>query len=129
MIDGLYRTPRTYFDSGCHEYKTYPIEQKLLDIGFATWHGYDIMKDINYILKNYTHVSETDIRHAIWQMLAKVNNVDTRTYFIFDRSNTIETDVKILIEDIMRIFRLPEGDRRKAYLADNPRSIRVRGLE
>lgn len=129
MIDGLYRTPRTYFDSGCHEYKTYPIEQKLLDIGFATWHGYDIMKDINYILKNYTHVSEYSIQHAIWQMLAKVNNVDTRTYFMFDRSNTIETDVKILIEDIMRIFRLPEGDRRKAYLADNPRSIRFSELD
>ncbi|MDE6703802.1 MAG: hypothetical protein K2K00_09015 [Muribaculaceae bacterium] len=129
MIDGLYMTPRTYFDSGCDEYKTYPIEKKLLDIGFATWHGYDIMQDINYILKNYTYVSEYSIQLAIWYMLAKVNNVDDGKYFMFNRNNTIETDVKILIEDLMRIFRLPEGDRRKAYLADNPRTMRFSELD
>lgn len=128
-MEGLYRTPRTYFDSGCHEYQEYPVKQKLLDIGFATWHGYDIMQDIRYILCNYPHVSESDIQRAIWYMLAEVNQIDESKYYQFDRKNSIETDVTILLEDLMRVFRLPEGDRRKAYLADDPRSIQFHELD
>lgn len=126
MIDGLYMTPRTYFDSGCSEYHSYPIESKLLDIGYATWHGYDIMTDIRQILNDYSYVSESSVRHALWQLMAKLYNVDVEKYYLFDRNNSIETDVKIFIEDLMRIFRLPEGNRRKAYLAADPMTMRPR---
>ncbi|MDE6006238.1 MAG: hypothetical protein K2G67_01610 [Muribaculaceae bacterium] len=121
----LPKTPRTYFDNGCHEYSTYPIQSKVLDIGYATWYGHDIMDDIGYILDNYPYVSELDIQMALWAMMAYVNNVDPADIFVFDRNNKIATDVEILLEDLMRLFRLPEGDREKAYLAEDPRSIQL----
>ena len=116
-MKGLYRAPRTYFDSVCNEYQTYPIEQKLLDIGFATWYGHDIYEDIQYILKNYSYVSEFDIQHALWQYMAYISNVEKSNYLKFDRKNHLKVDVKLLVEDLMRRFRLPNGDRSKAYLA------------
>lgn len=115
----LVKTPRTYFDSGCHEYSTYPIESKLLDIGYVTWYGHDIMEDIRYIKENYAHVSKRDIQISLWAMMAYVNDLESSVIKNFDRGNTIETDVEILLEDLMRRFRLPEGKRSKAYLADD----------
>lgn len=129
MVDGLYMTPRTYFDSGCDEYKTYPLERKLLDIGYAIWHGHDIKDDVSYIRKNYAHVSDFSIRRALWQMLARVNNVDDSKYLILNRNNSVETDIEILSEDLMRVFRLPAGNRSKAYLAKDPRFIRFCELD
>lgn len=110
-------TPRTYFDSCCHEYSTYPIAQKLLDIGYATINGHNIMDDINYILDNYSYVSEHDIQRALWKMMAYLSDVDTDLYYQFNRNNSLATDASLLIEDLMRRFRLPHGDRNKAYLA------------
>lgn len=115
----LERTPRTYFDSGCHEFSTYPVKQKLLDIGFATLHGHDIMDDINHILANYPYVSEHDIQRALWIMMAFLSDVDTALYYQFNRNNSIATDAALLIEDLMRRYLLPGGDRRKAFLADD----------
>ncbi|MDE5811541.1 MAG: hypothetical protein K2H61_04435 [Muribaculaceae bacterium] len=115
----LKMTPRTYFDSCCHEYSTYPIEEKLLDIGFATVNGHNIMDDINYILDNYSYVSEHDIQRALWKMMAYLSDVDSGFYYHFDRNNSLATDAALLIEDLMRRFRLPGGDRRKAFLADD----------
>lgn len=126
-MKGLERTPRTYFDSCCHEYQRYPVEQKLLDIGYATWYGHDIMEDIRYILENYAYVSADDIQRAIWQLLAAVDHVDS--YLSLDRGNSLETDVRMLIEDLMRVFRLPGGKREKAYLGESPRRIRFGELD
>ena len=119
----LNRSPRTYFDSGCHEYKTYPIEKKLLDLGYAIWNGYDIMKAIREILESHPYISEFDIQRSIWSLLCKIHNIDTAKILTFDRNNSLETDVQILTEDLMRIFRLPQGDRKMAYLGEDPRKI------
>lgn len=127
-MNKLNKTPRTYFDSGCHEYKNYPTKDKLLDIGYAIWHGHDIFGVIINILEDYPHVSKFDIQTAIWTMLAELYHKDKSLYFQFDRNNTLEDDVNILIEDLMRVFHLPDGDRRKAYLASGPRSISFREL-
>lgn len=119
----LNRSPRTYFDSGCHEYQTYPIEDKLLDLGYAIWHGYDIIKAIRNIRESHPYISEFDIQLSIWGLLCKIHNIDTANILSFDRNNSLDIDVQILIEDLMRIFRLPENNRKKAYLAEDPRKI------
>ncbi|MBD5380167.1 MAG: hypothetical protein HDR74_09885 [Bacteroides sp.] len=118
----LYKTPRTYFDHICSEYQNYPVREKLLDIGYATWHGHDIMDDIKYIIGNYSYVSIFDIHLAIRAMRAELNHVS-----IYDipssNHDTIEDDVKIFIDELMKYYRLPKGDKRKAYLAEDPSRI------
>lgn len=120
-MDGLYRTPRTYFDSGSDEFKNHPIKEKLLDIGYATWFGHNIRNDINHIIRRYPHVSNRDIRRAIWMMMAELCHIDD--FNVFDKRNTIDMDIDLFLEYLMRVFRLPEGDRRKAYIGSGPRSI------
>ncbi len=104
----LYYSARTYFDSGCDEFRTHPIERKLLEIGYVTWHGHDIMDDIRYILENYSYVSEDDVQRAIWKMMAGLHGVDS--YLRFNRGNSLETDVKLFLEDLMRVYRLPVNE-------------------
>ena len=118
----LYMSPRTYFDHGCTEYGIYPIKKKLLDIGYATWHGHDIIEDINYILNNYQYVSENDIWLAINALRAELNHVSIMN-FLFLHHNSIETEAKILIEELMKVYRLPTEDPRNAYLAEDPSRI------
>lgn len=127
LMDGLYRTSRTYFDSGSDEFKNHPIKEKLLDIGYATWFGHNIKKDVNHIIRRYPHVSNRDIRRAIWMMMAELSHTDD--FNVFDRRNTIDTDIDVFLEDLMRVFRLPEGDRRKAYIGSGPRSIEFSELK
>lgn len=115
----LYRTPRTYFDHICTEYGKYPIRNKLLDIGYATWHGHDIMEDIRYILDNYPYISEDDIRFSIHSMLAELNHCKSINYYISRHKRSLETEVKTLINDLMKVYRLTSDNPRKDYLADN----------
>ncbi|MDE5844170.1 MAG: hypothetical protein K2H44_02135 [Muribaculaceae bacterium] len=124
----LYKTPRTYFDHICSEYQNYPVREKLLDIGYATWHGHDIMDDIKYIIDNYSYVSVFDIRLAIRAMRAELNHVSM--YDIpSSNHNTIEDDVKIFIEELMKYYRLPKGGKSEAYLADDSSRIYINELE
>ncbi|MBD5326933.1 MAG: hypothetical protein HDR99_00470 [Bacteroides sp.] len=119
----LYYTPRTYFDSGCTECQRYPVRRKLLDIAYATGHGHDIMEDIHYILDNYPYVSELDIRAAIYGMLEELNHKPSVNYFLGRGNNSLETEAKMLIDDLMKVYRLPADDSRKAYLAESASQI------
>lgn len=125
----LPRSPRTYFDGLSHECQNYPIEQKLLDLGYAIWHGHDIMEDIHNILENHPYISESDIQFTLWFLMARANHVAATDYLMFDRNNSLKTDVGIFIEDLMRVFRLPDGDRKQAYLADDPGIIHAYELD
>lgn len=53
---------RTYFDSGSHEWNAITSRQKLLDLGYVTTMGYDILKDIQEILKNHPYIQEFEIK-------------------------------------------------------------------
>lgn len=124
----LNRTPRTYFDHICTEYGMYPLSKKLLDIGYATWHGHDIMEDIRHILDNYPDVSEDNIRFAIHTMLAWLNHCSAIDYHNNRRNIPLESEVKTLIQDLMKVYRLPVGNPEKAYLAEDPSRIYFREL-
>lgn len=60
-------------------------------------------------------------------MMAELSHTDD--FNVFDRRNTIDTDIDVFLEDLMRVFRLPEGDRRKAYIGSGPRSIEFSELK
>ncbi len=103
----LPRSPRTYFDSLCSEYCRYPIEQKLVDIGYLTTHGYDIRKDIYHSFRDYPHVHEDDVHRAVLSLEAAACGVDPYDSGIMDRENDIDTDINIMLEEIMARYRYP----------------------
>ena len=109
----LPRTHRTYFDAHCHEFTMYPIEDKLLDIAYVVTHGFDIKKAVRKIMKIHPHVSENAIHRAILTLHAKVCNLNHPD---FDSTNDLDTDIDILIEDLIRQYRLPLDGSKLHYL-------------
>lgn len=110
---------RVYFDFFCEEYQNYPVEKKLLDLAYVITHGFDIIKAIKSILDSHPHVSKRDIQHAVWDLTAAANHVAS----IPDRKNSLETDIEILIEDLLRCYRLPLDNSIPHYLEDNFREV------
>lgn len=100
----LPRTYRTYFDAYCTEYSEYPIEEKILDLGYVITHGFDIKKAIRNILKNNPQVGETAINTALSNLWAAVCHNEGLT---MPKHNSLETNIEIVIEDLMRSYRLP----------------------
>lgn len=115
----LPKTYRVYFDPYCDEYKHYPVENKLLDLAYVITHGFDIKKAIKDILDSHPHVSERDIQRAISNLTAAANHVDHIGY----RNNSLETDIEIFIEDLLRCYRLPLDNSIPHYLEENFRYV------
>lgn len=118
---GLPRTPRTYFDSCAHECACYPVEKKCLDLGYVIWHGYDIRKVIHDCYRNYPHVSEYDVQFAVNNIMAHLCNRDVLD--LLYRENPIDWDIDLLIEELMRRYRLPLHSGQPHYIAEDFRRI------
>lgn len=115
----LPKTYRVYFDPSCDEYRHYPVENKLLDLAYVITHGFDIKKAIKDILDTHPHVSKRNIQHAIWDLTAATNHTSS----IPNRKNSLETDIEILIEDLLRYYRLPLDNSIPHYLEENFRYV------
>ncbi|MDE6576773.1 MAG: hypothetical protein K2K58_01200 [Muribaculaceae bacterium] len=115
----LPKTYRVYFDPYCDEYSRYPVEKKLLDIAYVVTHGFDILKAIKSILESHPHISKRDIQHAIWDLTAAANHISS----LPNRKNSLETDIEILIEDLLRYYRLPLDNSIPHYLEENYREV------
>lgn len=115
----LPKSYRVYFDPYCDEYKQYPIEKKLLDLAYVIIHGFDVKKTIKNILDTHAHVSKRDIQRAVWSLTAAANHVKS----IPDRENTLENDVDILIEDLLRCYRLPLDNSISHFLEEDFRMV------
>lgn len=63
---------RAYFDSGADEWNDCTIKQKLLDLGYVTTMGYDIIQDVTTVLKEHSHISEESIRHSLSLLLSEL---------------------------------------------------------
>lgn len=100
----LPRPYRTYFDAYCAEYSEYPIGEKILDLGYVITHGFDVKKAIISILKSHSHVGETAINRALSNLWAAICHNDDLT---MPKHNSLETNIDIVIEDLMRSYRLP----------------------
>lgn len=116
---GLPRTPRTYFDPLCHEFGCYPVESKMLDIGYLTTHGYDIRKDIYYSFQHFDHVSEDNVHRGVQTLEAAAYNMNLYESGITQRHNTLETDIDLMLEMIMRRYRLPRSNFSSHYMAED----------
>lgn len=115
----LPKTHRVYFDAYCDEYRRYPVEKKLLDLAYVIIHGFEVKKAIKEILVNHPHVSEDDVHRAILDLTAAACHVDDVSY----RRNSLDTDIDILIEDLLRYYRLPLDNSIPHYLEKNFREV------
>ena len=116
----LPRTYRTYFDAFCSEYSAYPMKEKILDLGYVITHGFDIKKAIKSIFKNNPHVGETAIIRALSDIWGAVCHNEGIT---LPRNNTLDTDIDIVVEDLMRSYRLPLQGYAPHFMAENFREI------
>ena len=114
----LPRTHRTYFDALCSEYSLYPIKDKLLDIAYVVTHGFDIKESVRKIMSTHSHVSESNIHRAILDLQAAACHTDS----VDDRGNSLDTDIDILVEDLIRNYRLPVDGSVRYYFIDNFRN-------
>lgn len=110
---------RVYFDPSCDEYKNYSMRNKLLDLAYVITHGFDIKKALMSILDTHPHVNKRDIQRAVWSLTAVTNHIE----YIDDRGNSLETDIDILIEDLLRCYRLPLDNSRPHYMEENFREV------
>lgn len=116
---GLPCSPRTYFDPICSEYSEYSAENKMLDIGYLTTHGYDIRKDIYYCFQHYDHVTEDEVHRAVQTLEAAASGVDLYKSGIRFRKNSLETDIDLMLEEIMRRYRFPRPTYERHYMAED----------
>lgn len=115
----LPKSYRVYFDPYCDEYQQYPIKKKLLDLAYVIIHGFDVKKAIKIILDTHAHISKRDIQRAVWSLTAAANHVES----IADRRNSLETDVDIFIEDLLRCYRLPIDNSISHFLEEDFRVV------
>lgn len=116
----LPKTYRTYFDAHCSEYSDYPIEKKILDLGYVISHGFDIKKAIRKILNDNPYIDETAIIQALSDLWAMISHNDGVT---LPKSNTLEADIDIVVEDLMRSYRLPLQGNLPHYMVENFRDV------
>lgn len=115
----LPNTHRVYFDAFCDEYSRYPVQEKLLDLAYVIVHGFDIKNAVRNILESHSYVSERAIHQAILDLTAAVNHVE----YLNDRKNSLETDIDIFIEDLLRCYRLPLDNSIPHFLVDDFREV------
>lgn len=99
---------RTYFDYHSTEFSLNSKKQKLLDIGYLLWHGYDVRADIHHIYSDaHSSVSEQDVRYTICSLLAELLGERT-TYIEFKfRNININYLIDTLFESILKYYHIP----------------------
>lgn len=114
----LPRPVRAYFDCGADEWNTIDPKQKLLDIGYVTSMGYDILQDVKEILGNHPYISENEIRHSIGLLFAELSGRSLDA--IADRYDFVplEEMVSDLKEHVVNQYILP-NDGSAHYLIGN----------
>lgn len=119
----LPRTYRTYFDPYCTEYTWVSAEQKLLEIGRAVMYGFDLHHCVREILDGHSHVHEDDVHSAVCSHISEVCGGEIPGYQLLRRGNSIDTDIDLLIEYLMRRYRVAYQPDNGHYLADTSLAI------
>lgn len=115
----LPRTYRTYFDPYCSEYTWVSDEQKLLEIGRAVMHGFDLHECVREILQNHSHVSDDNVHLGICNLISAVTGGSVFGYMLLQRNNSLNVDIDLLVEYLMRRYRVKYAPYSGDYLADD----------
>lgn len=96
---GFPHAERTYFDHIGTEFSYNTIEQKLLDIGFLLWNGYDVRADIHHTYSDaHLSVSQSDVRQTIYILLAELWCGRPEYFLLSDKHNLVCSADKEIIE-------------------------------
>ncbi len=99
---------RTYFDHLSTEFSYSSIRQKLLDIGYLLWHGYDVRSDIHHTYSEaHLTVSSNDVRQTIYILLAELWGGTRDTIEKMFRHKSMDGLIDELSTAILRYYHLP----------------------
>ena len=116
---GFPHAERTYFDHLGTEFSDNTIEQKLLDIGFLLWHGYDVRADILHTYSDaHPSVSQTDVRQTIYILLAELWGGRTEYVEQMFRNKSMDGLIDELFTAVLRYYHLPINSQKPHYLKD-----------
>lgn len=96
----LPRPIRTYFDSGAHEWNVIGVIQKLLDLGYVTYMGYDIYQDIEELLGSHPYIQEFEIKYSIGALISELSG--RSSYAISDRYENVP--LKEMVNDLIDLL-------------------------
>lgn len=116
---GFPHSERTYFDHIATEYSYNSKEQKLLDIGYLLWHGYDVRAQIHRTYSDaHPSVSENDVRQTLCFLLAELLN---KSWVLIERSTrnkTTDEIIDLFFDSILQYYHYPVHWREPHYLKD-----------
>ncbi len=102
---------RTYFDSLCHEFTYTTIKQKLLDIAYLLWNGYDVRNAIHETYSDeHPSVKESDVRHTVCILLSGLTGHTAEDTEYMTEQQTTDGLIDIFFSEILRRYRLPGID-------------------
>lgn len=128
IYDRIYRTygelgfphaERTYFDHIGTEFSYNTNEQKLLDIGYLLWHGYDVRAHIHHTYSDaHQSVSQSDVRQTIYILLAELWGGRPEYVEQMFRYKSMDGLIDELFTAVLRYYHLPINMNQKHYLKD-----------
>ena len=112
-------TERTYFDHIGTEFSDNSIRQKLLDIGYLLWHGYDVRSDIHRTYSDaHPSVSQNCVRQTIYILLAELWGGRPEYVEEMFRTKGMDNLIDELFTAILRYYHLPINNNQQHYLKD-----------
>ena len=117
---GFPYTERTYFDCIGTEFTYNTKEQKLLDIGYLLWNGYDVRTDIHHTYNSDAHpsVSSTDVRHTICILLAELWRGRPDSVENMFKYSSMDSLIDELFTAVLRYYHLPTDNFTPHHLKD-----------
>ncbi len=116
---GFPRAERVYFDHLGHEFSYNSKRQKLLDIGYLLWHGYDVRADIHHTYSDaHLSVSEYDVRQTLYILLAELWGGRPEYVEQKFRCKSMDGLIDELFTAILLYYHLPNNHYQSHYLKD-----------
>lgn len=110
---------RVYFDHLGYEFSYNSRQQKLLDIGYLLWHGYDVRADIHHTYSDaHQSVSQNDVRETLYILLAELWSGRPKYVEQMFRNKSMDGLIDELFTAILRYYHLPYNHYQPHYLKD-----------
>lgn len=110
---------RTYFDHISHEFTYSSMEDKLLDIGYLLWNGYDVRSDIHSAYgDDHPSVSVQDVQQTLYVLLAGLWGGKADSVKKMFRFKSMDALIDELFTAILRYYHSTADHDKPHYLKD-----------
>ncbi len=103
---------RVYFDYIGAEFQNNSIQQKLLDLGYMLWHGYDVRAMIHHTYSNaHQSVTEDNVRYTICILLGELLHTKPIGLWLKHEKNSTDSLIDIFFSYLIRYYHMhPNGN-------------------